>query len=100
MSIEFVLFSTVVGAGALAAWTYVRLGSNRRPRSLGRACIHGALAVVALASMLAAMTMVGAADPAGRPSATLLGALVPTLTYVLLSSLFVSEQLQRRLFAR
>jgi hypothetical protein len=74
-----------VGLGMVAVWLHVRYPS-RRPRSLARAAGHVALSFVAfwLLAQLLLLALPGVASHFAAAS-LVLAYLIPTLTYVLLS---------------
>jgi hypothetical protein len=99
MGRELAVLIVAAGGSVLALWLYVRLG-DRRPRSLRRAVAHTLVAVVALEGVSPAIGIVFGEDPSHRSAiAALMGIFLPAMTYVFLASLYVIEQLQRRLYA-
>jgi hypothetical protein len=87
------------GASVLALWLWVRLG-ELRPHSLRSALVHAVLAVAALNGVSFAMGSVVGEDPSrGAAMVGLLAMFLPAMTYAFLASLYVLEQIQRRLYA-
>ena len=93
------VFVVTAGASVLALWLWVRLG-DRRPQTLRHAFVHAVVAVVALNGVSFAVGSVVGEDPSRRAAMVgLLGMFLPALTYAFLASLYVLEQIQRRLYA-
>lgn len=100
MGREFPVLVMTIGGSVLALWLYVRLG-ERRPRSLGAAIVHAVIAGVLLGCAPPAMSIVVGDEPSHRAAlAALLGLFLPAVTYTFLASMYVLEQVQRRLYAR
>jgi hypothetical protein len=100
MSPQLAVFAAVSAAGLLALWLWVRLG-ERRPRSFGGAALHAAAALVVLSIMpLVFARAIGPSPSKGDQVLALLTVFLPSLTYMWLASLYVLEQVQRRLYAR
>jgi hypothetical protein len=88
------------GGAVLALWLHVRLG-ERRPRSLRAAVVHAILAGALLGVLPQLLDVLIGEEPSHRADvAALLGIFLPIMTYMFLASLYVIEQLQRRLYAR
>ena len=88
------------GAGLLAIWVYARLG-ERRPRSVRAIGLHLAAALLLLGLTPAAISALGGtvfsnAEIVGG----LFGVLLPALTYLFLSALWLFTLLQRALSLR
>ena len=75
----------LLGLGAVALWTHLRF-PGLRPRSLLRAAVHLAVAVVVFGLV---PTLLGVVLPLEPSPYTVLALLMPTLTYVLLSWLWL-----------
>ena len=90
----------VAGGSVLALWLYVRLG-ERRPRSMKIATVHVLFALAAMSAVPLVMDqLLGTALSHGERLVGLLGILLPAITYTFLATLYIFEQLQRRLYAR
>lgn len=90
----------LLGLGAVALWTHLRL-PRLRPRSIGRAAIHLAISFLAFALL---PTELGYLLPlAGTPRAeayVALALLMPATTYLLLSWIWLIDRVVRDLLDR
>ena len=89
----------LLGLGAVALWTHLRLPALR-PRSLRRAAIH---LVVSFAAFALLPTELGILLPLvahSQEAYVALALLMPTLTYLLLSWIWLSERILRDLLNR
>lgn len=97
---ELPVLVVVAGGSVLALWLYVRLG-ERRPRSMRGVLIHSLLALAALGSVPLVMGgLLGEGLSHDQALFALLVIFLPVITYAFLATLYLLEQLQRRLYAR
>ena len=97
---ELPVLIVVAGGSVLALWLYVRLG-ERRPRSMRQVLVHSLLALAAVGSVpLVLGGVVGESVTHDQALVALLGVVLPAFTYAFLATLYLLEQLQRRLYAR
>ena len=100
MGPEASVLGITAGGGVLALWLYVRCVA-RRPRTMRGAVAHAVAAATALSLMPPVIgAIIGDEPSVPEGVATLVGMLLPALTYMFLASLYVMEHLQRRLYTR
>jgi len=87
-----------LGLGAVAVWAYVRY-PRLRPRSLGLAIVHVMVSFVGFALLPVLLSLLLPALP-GRASQpyVVLSLLIPTLTYLLLSWIWLIGRILQELF--
>ena len=95
MSAQQLVLVVAIGAAAIAIWCDRRLGS-RGPRSVIWTLAHVGASLLALQVMPQVITLVvtSSADPSRAVAATLF-VLLPVLTYVWLSALWLMKLVQR-----
>ena len=96
MSTGLLLSCVAVGAGAIALWIYVRVGSGRlAPGNLRVALIHvGASIVVGQLAVPVLMKVIIAGDSPLLTLFAIFGIAFPALVYCLLSSIWMIRMLQ------
>jgi hypothetical protein len=99
MTVQALIPAVAVGAAAIALWLHVRL-AGRAPQAQRPIALHLALSLCLL--NLAPMFLAAVVhDSSGLSKmAGLLGIVLPLLTYVFLSSIWVIKQLQSSLRLR
>jgi hypothetical protein len=96
MSTGLLLSCVALGAGAIALWIYVRVGSGRlAPGNLRVALIHvGASIVVGQLAVPVLMKVIIAGDSPLLTLFAIFGIAFPALVYCLLSSIWMIRMLQ------
>jgi hypothetical protein len=99
MSTGLLLLCVALGAGAIALWVYVRIGSGRlAPGNLRIALIHvGASIVVGQLAVPVLMKVILAGDSPFLTLFAIFGIAFPALVYCLLSSIWMIRMLQSSL---
>lgn len=88
----------LLGLGAVAVWTYVRF-PRLRPRSVLRAALHVLVSLGAFALLPAALSLLLPLAPSPRQMPYVVVALlIPTLTYMLLSWVWLVARILHDLF--
>ena len=88
----------LIGLGAVAVWAHLRF-PRLRPGSLLRAIVHVAVSFGAFAALPAAVgLLLPLAQSPAQARYMVLGLLIPTLTYVLLSWVWLLARILQDLF--
>jgi hypothetical protein len=94
-STQGLVLAVAVGAAAIALWLDVRFAA-RMPRTFGQALVHAATAMIALQLLPSILhVIVAGSDSPVRKITALFVAVLPTLTYVWLASIWLLKVVQR-----
>jgi hypothetical protein len=95
MSIGVFLLCLGLGAGAIAIWTYVRLGSGRlAPANIRAALIHVGVSLVVGQLLVPPLVAVISGESVPLTLIAVFGIAFPALVYCLLASLWIIRILQ------
>lgn len=100
MGSEATIMTVTIGGAVLAVWLWVRIGGRYRP-SLRATVVHAVIACLTVNFAPYVVDSIVGIERTHRGALVfMMVVFLPALTYMFLASLYLFEQLQRRLYAR